>query len=296
MFSAHRKVEALMKNSFSDYIIIALGAVIYAASVAVFTSQNNIAPGGLTGVATMLNYLFSLPIGAMIFVMNIPLFVWAFFDGGKGFLIKTIAGTALVSVFIDLLTPVLPAYKGDIMLAAIFGGAVSGLGLGLIFSRGGSTGGTDIIAVNINKRLPHISTGRLILLLDVIVLALAAIVYGNIESALYAGITIFVSVKVIDAVTYGTSRGNGKLIFIISDKFETISREIIQKLGRGVTLLDGTGAYTGKNKRIIMCAARPQQVVKITKGVKILDPNAFVVITTANSILGEGFYNSKSEK
>ena len=291
-----KKLEKLFKNSISDYIIIALGASLYAASVAVFTSKNNIAPGGLTGVSTMLNYLFSLPIGAMIFLMNIPLFLWAFFKNGRSFVIKTMTGTALVSVFIDIFQAVLPFYGGNIMLAAIFGGALSGLGLGLIFARGGSTGGTDIIAVSLNKRFPHISTGRLMLISDAVVLTAAAIVYGNIESALYAGITIFVSVRVIDAVTYGTSRGNGKLIFIISDSYETISREIIQKLGRGVTILNGSGAYTGNSKRVLMCAARPNQVVKITKGVKIIDKNAFIVVTTANSILGEGFYNSDKEK
>ena len=290
------RLEKLFKNSITDYIIIALGASLYAASVAVFTSKNNIAPGGLTGVSTMLNYLFSLPIGAMIFLMNIPLFLWAFFKNGKGFVVKTMTGTALVSVFIDIFQVVLPFYSGNIMLAAIFGGALSGLGLGLIFARGGSTGGTDIIAVSLNKRFPHISTGRLMLLSDAVVLTAAAIVYGNIESALYAGITIFVSVRVIDAVTYGTSRGNGKLIFIISDSYDVISREIIQKLGRGVTVLNGSGAYTGNSKRVLMCAARPNQVVKITKGVKIIDKNAFIVVTTANSILGEGFYNSGKEK
>lgn len=289
------RLDRLFKNSITDYIIIALGASVYGASVAVFTSKNNIAPGGLTGIATMLNFLLGLPIGAMIFVMNIPLFVWAYFDNGRYFLLKTVIGTALVSVFIDIFQAVLPYYSGSVMLASIFGGAVSGLGLGLIFSRGGSTGGTDIIALNINKRLPHISTGRLILIADAVVLLLAALVYGNIESALYAGITIFVSVRVIDAVTYGTSRGNGKLIFIISDEFELISREILDKLGRGVTVLDGSGAYTGSQKRVLMCAARPNQVVKITKGVKIIDKNAFVVVTTANSIMGEGFYNSEKE-
>ena len=275
-----KKLEKLFKNSISDYIIIALGASLYAASVAVFTSKNNIAPGGLTGVATMLNYLFSLPIGAMIFVMNIPLFLWAFFESGKRFVVKTMIGTALVSVFIDIFQVILPFYSGNIMLAAIFGGALSGFGLGLIFARGGSTGGTDIIAVSLNKRFPHISTGRLMLISDAVVLTAAAIVYGNIESALFAGITIC----------------NGKLIFIISDSYETISREIIQKLGRGVTILNGSGAYTGKSKRVLMCAARPNQVVKITKGVKIIDKNAFIVVTTANSILGEGFYNSDKEK
>ena len=290
------RLEKLFKNSITDYIIIALGASLYAASVAVFTSKNNIAPGGLTGVSTILNYLFGLPIGAMIFLMNIPLFLWAFFKNGRGFVVKTMTGTALVSVFIDIFQSVLPFYGGNIMLTAIFGGALSGLGLGLIFARGGSTGGTDIIAVSLNKRFPHISTGRLMLLSDAVVLTAAAIVYGNIESALYAGITIFVSVRVIDAVTYGTSRGNGKLIFIISDSYDVISREIIQKLGRGVTILNGSGAYTGNSKRVLMCAARPNQVVKITKGVKIIDKNAFVVVTTANSILGEGFYNSGKEK
>ena len=268
------RLEKLFKNSITDYIIIALGASLYAASVAVFTSKNNIAPGGLTGVSTILNYLFGLPIGAMIFLMNIPLFLWAFFKNGRGFVVKTMTGTALVSVFIDIFQAVLPFYGGNIMLAAIFGGALSGLGLGLIFARGGSTGGTDIIAVSLNKRFPHISTGRLMLLSDAVVLTAAAIVYGNIESALYAGITIFVSVRVIDAVTYGTSRGNGKLIFIISDSYDVISREIIQKLGRGVTILNGSGAYTGNSKRVLMCAARPNQVVKITKGVKIIDKNA----------------------
>ena len=116
-----KKLEKLFKNSISDYIIIALGASLYAASVAVFTSKNNIAPGGLTGVATMLNYLFSLPIGAMIFVMNIPLFLWAFFESGKRFVVKTMIGTALVSVFIDIFQVILPFYSGNIMLAAIFG-------------------------------------------------------------------------------------------------------------------------------------------------------------------------------
>lgn len=291
-----QRLDRLFKNSITDYIFIALGASFYAASVAVFTSKNNIAPGGLTGVATMLNYLFGLPIGAMIFVMNIPLFFWAFYESGRGFLIKTMVGTALASAFIDIFQAMLPFYSGNILLAAIFGGALSGLGLGLIFARGGSTGGTDIIAVSLNKRFPHISTGRLMLISDAVVLSAAALVYGNIESALYAGITIFVSVRVIDAVTYGTSRGNGKLIFIISDSYGLITRDIIQKLGRGVTILNGSGAYTGKRKRVLMCAARPNQVVKITKGVKIIDQNAFIVVTTANSILGEGFYNSEKEK
>ncbi len=142
-----------VRASAADYIVIAFGAVLYAMSVVIFTSPNNIAPGGMTGVATMLNYLFALPIGTMIFLLNIPLFVWGAVENGFTFLTKTIVGTAFVSIAIDVLTPVLPVYTGDTILAAGFGGVLNGLGLGLIFYRGGSTGGTDIIALNIHKSM-----------------------------------------------------------------------------------------------------------------------------------------------
>ncbi len=277
------------KTAVLDYLIIAAGAVIYAVSVVVFTSANNIAPGGFTGIATMLNYMFSLPIGLFIFLMNLPLFFWGAKESGIAFLIKTIVGTLLVSVAIDVLTPILPVYKGDTMLASIFGGVLNGAGLGLIFYRGGSTGGTDIIALILHKYFPFISTGKIIMLSDVVVLAAAYFVYNSLESALYAGIVIFVSIRVIDAISYGTSRGNGKLMFIITNKYDEVSTIILNNLKRGVTLLDGEGAYSGEKKRVIMCAVRPQQVFKITNGIKKIDKNAFIIVTTAGAIQGSGF-------
>ena len=279
---------------FFDYLVIFAGAVLYGISVAMFTSPNNVAPGGLTGVATMLNYMFSLPIGIMIFVMNIPLFIWGFIENGKGFLTRTLVATALVSVMIDVLTPILPAYTGDTILAAGFGGVLNGLGLGLIFYRGGSTGGTDIIALNLHKHFPFISTGTIILVSDILVLLMVFFVYHSIENVLYALLVIFISIKVIDAVSYGTSRGNGKLMFVISDNYEEVSANIMKNLKRGVTYLNGEGAYSGNDKKVFMCAGRPQEVYKITSGIKNVDPNAFIIVTTAGAIKGRGFVNIDS--
>lgn len=278
-----------VKTTVLDYLIITAGAIIYALSVVVFTSANNIAPGGFTGIATMLNYLFSVPIGMFIFIMNIPLFIWGAYENGIKFLTKTIVGTLLVSIAIDVLTPIMPVYKGDTILAAIFGGILNGAGLGIIFYRGGSTGGTDIIAVNLHKHFPFLSTGKIIMLTDIVVLAAACFVYHSLESALYAGIAIFVSIRVIDAISYGTSRGNGKLMFIITNKSDEVTAVILNNLKRGVTLLDGEGAYSGEKKRVIMCAVRPQQVFKITKGIKNIDRSAFIIVTTAGAIQGVGF-------
>lgn len=288
-FSLKKPNISDVKTALIDYPVIAVGAVIYALSVVIFTSPNNIAPGGLTGVATMLNYLFGLPIGTFIFIMNIPLFVWGAIENGINFLTKTITGTAFVSIAIDVLSLIVPHYTGDTILASIFGGILSGIGLGLIFYRGGSTGGTDIIALNLHKHFPFISTGNIILVADFVILIMAFFVYNSFESVLYAIVTIFVSIKVIDTISYGTSRGNGKLMFIITNRYEDVSETIMKDLERGVTLLDGEGAYSGEKKRIVMCAVRPQQVYRITNGVKSIDPNAFIIVTTAGSIRGKGF-------
>ena len=281
--------KSIVKTVFVDYFIIALGSIIYAISVVSFTSPNNIAPGGMTGIATMLNYLFGLPIGTFIFILNIPLFIWGAIENGKGFLTKSVIGTAFISIAIDALTQILPVYTGDTILASVFGGILYGVGLGFIFYRGGSTGGTDIIALNIHKHLPHISTGTIILIADMVTLAMAFFVYNSLESVLYAVVAIFVSIRVIDTISYGTSRGNGKLMFIITKNYDEVSNGIMKNIERGVTLLDGEGAYSGEKKRVVMCAVRPQQVYKITSNVREVDPNAFVIVTTAGTIQGRGF-------
>lgn len=285
-----------MKKVFTailDYIIIFIGASMFAISVNMFTSPNDIAPGGLTGISTMLNHLFSLPIGIMILVLNIPLFILGAIEYGKNFLLKTIVATVFVSVLIDTTAPITYQYSGDTLLAAIFGGLFSGAGLALIFFRGGSSGGTDIISRVVHKHYPHISMGTVGLVCDLIVFIAAAIVYQSIESALYAIITKFVGSKVVDAMLYGTAHDNGKLMFIITDKYEQLSQIIIEKVGRGVTELDAHGAYNNDNKRVLMCAVRPSQVHKIKTLLKSVDENAFIIVTTATAISGKGFISSE---
>lgn len=273
----------------TDYSIIILGAIVYAVSVVIFTAPNNIAPGGLTGIGTVLNYLYDLPIGVIIFVFNIPLFVWGAIENGIKFLTKTIVGTASISVAIDVMGLFLPNYTGDLMLASIFGGILNGLGLGIIFYSGGSTGGTDIVSLNIHKHYPHLSTGSIILAIDAVIIIFAAIIYKSLESALYAVIAIFVSIKVIDAINYGFSRDNGKAMFIVTNKYKEITDELFLSVKRGVTLLEAQGGYKMDDKKVIMCALRPQQVHKVIKIIKSVDENAFTIVTTAGAISGNGF-------
>ncbi len=275
-----------------DYTIITFGAALYALSVSVFTAPNNIAPGGLTGIATMLNYLFSVPIGVFILIMNAPLFVLGFRVMGRRFAVKTIVATALASGFIDLIAPFVYAFRGDTALACIYGGALNGLGLALIFSRGGSTGGSDIIAAVIHRRLPQFSIGHVILAFDTIVITISAVVYNSFENALYAAAAIFVSSRVIDAVIYGVSRNNGKLMMIITEKGSEILAGLLNGVFRGVTVVDAFGGYSGKSKKMLLCALRPNQVFKAKNIVKSFDKNAFIIVANASEVSGTGFRNA----
>lgn len=282
-------MKSKVSTVITDYVIMLFGAILYAVSVTTFTSPNNIAQGGLTGVSTMLNHAFSLPIGIMLLLLNIPLFIWGAIENGRHFLTKTVVATVLISVLIDVISPFSYQYKNDTLLSAIFGGLLSGLGLAFIFFRGGTTGGTDIIARNIHKHFPHLSMGTIIMTCDAIIVITAAFVYHSIESALYAVITIFISTKVIDTVIYGVAHDNGKLMFIVTDNYDLLSQNIIEKIGRGVTLLDAKGAYSNDKKKVLLCAVRPSQVHKIKSLVNSIDENAFIVVTTASAINGKGF-------
>lgn len=282
----------MIKNKIFDYVIISVGAALYALSVVIFTAPNNIAPGGLTGIATLINYLLGLPIGTFILLMNVPLFLIGFKRLGRGYLIKSIAGAVLVSLFIDILTPFIPVYKGNMILACIFGGILNGSGIALIFSRGGSSGGTDIAASLIHKYFPQFSVGYIIMLSDAVIVIISAFVYNSIEAGLYAVISIYVSSKLIDRIIYGTSRDNGKLMLIITERYNEILSSLLEKIPRGVTVLDAVGAYSGNRKKLLICAVRPNQVFKVNNIVKTLDSSVFIIVTTATAISGEGFRNN----
>ncbi len=275
-----------------DCLVMILGSALYTLSVDCFTAPNEIAPGGVTGLATLLNSLIHTPIGAVSLLMNVPLFIWGGAEIGKAFIARTIAAVVTVSIMIDLFAWTGIVYTGDRMIAAVFGGILSGLGLGLIFLRGGSTGGTDIIARNLHRRYPFLSVGMIVFYSDAVVVLLSAIVYASIENALYAVITIFVSSKLIDAVIFGLSRDNGKLLFIITAFPNAVSSIIISKEDRGVTVINALGGYSRTPRGVILCAVRPRDVYRIKTAVLAADENAFIITATAEAIFGNGFHGT----
>ena len=274
---------------FWDALFFLLGSLLYAVSVNVFSAPNNIAPGGFTGIATMLNYMFGLPIGITILVMNVPFFILGAVQLGKKFLAKVIAATILSSVVIDLTAPFMPAYRGDMMLCCIFGGILSGAGLALIFLRGGATGGTDLIAKLVSKYVRFISLAHLLLIADIVVVLTTIPVYRTIESPLYAFIFIFVTTKVIDMVMYGNDSGTGKMMFIISQKNQEIKKHILEDMDRGVTELKSRGGYSGIEGEVLLCAVRRGEMHRTLDIVKKADDRAFVIVGDAHEITGEGF-------
>lgn len=275
-----------VKEFLIDTFIFVIGGILYSISINCFLSKNNILNGGFTGIATILNYLFDLPIGTVIFIMNIPLFLIAFKKLGAKFVLRTIWATLINSTFIDL-GVILPVYQNDLLLSSFFGGALVGLSLGIIFIRNATTGGVDIIAKLVKLRFPHISIGRSILFFDIFVVILGGIIYRNFESMLYASVVIFVSAQVLDYVIFGVSRG--AMILIISEQSEKLCNMILGDLDRGVTILKAQGGYSKADKDVLLCACFDNQTHKLIKKIKSADENAFFIVTQSKQILGNGF-------
>ncbi len=270
-----------------DLLFYIAGGMIYSVAVLLFLTENEISPGGLTGIATILNYLFSLPIGTVVFILNIPLLAAGFIKFGGIFIAKTAVATAVMSLTLDISGLFMPKMKIDPILAALFGGLLMGLGISLFMLRGATTGGTDIIAKLINRKFPHLTVGRLMLAADAAVVGLSALVYKNMESALYAVIAIYASSRVMDLILYGADRG--KIIYVITDNAKELSDSIMSLINRGVTLIDVTGAYTGTKRQMLMCTVRRHEVAAVCRLATSCDKNAFIIVGEAGEVLGEGF-------
>lgn len=275
------------KAIITDFLFYIVGSSAYSVAVIIFLSANEISPGGLTGIATVLNHLFSFPIGTVVFILNIPVLTLGLFKFGKFFILKTAIATLFVSVLLDIFEIFLPQTKIDLILASVFGGLLMGFGISLIMLRGGTTGGIDIIAKLINRRFPHISIGRIILAIDAVVVALSALVYKNIQSALYSVVALYASTRIMDLLLYGADRG--KIVYVISEKPQDIVSDIMTIVRRGVTVIDVTGGFSGESKKMIMCTVRMNEVSAVVKNVRKHDDNAFIVIGEAGEIIGKGF-------
>ena len=282
-----------------DLVSFAAGGLIFACSVKLFAAPNHFAPGGLTGLSTVINYLSGFPIGLMAFLLNLPIFVWAILEIGYKLVAKTILATLLSSVAIDVLGLFVPVplapYTNEPLLAAVCGGALEGIGLSLVFLRGATTGGSDLVARLLGRRFRHLSMGRLMLAVDGVIIVFSAIVYQSLESGLHAAIATFVSTRVIDAVLYGTDVGTGKLLYVISEKSEEIAGRILTEIDRGVTKLSARGGYSGREGEVLLCALRRDEVHRVIDIVHECDGNVFLIVGEAGSITGEGFRSMKKD-
>jgi uncharacterized membrane-anchored protein YitT (DUF2179 family) len=274
-----------------DYIVIAIGAFIFSFGIAMFTSPNNIAPGGVSGIGTMLNHLFNIPIGSVIIAVNIPLFIFSFKKFGRSFFKISLFATFLTSSLIDILPFILEKhYIYSPLLASIFGGVSIGVGVGIIFLRGGTTGGADILAKLIRLKYPHFSLGTLVFIIDAIIVISTLFVYGSIEALLYSTVSFFVTSRAVDAIIFGAARS--KMLLIITTQPQQIAKRIMNDIQHGVTLIPASGGYTNEEKTILLSVVRPNEVAEINKIVKEIDRSAFTVITESNEVFGYGFQNS----
>ncbi|WP_018133268.1 YitT family protein [Effusibacillus pohliae] len=269
-----------------NWISILAGSAILSFGINNFIIQNQLAEGGFFGISLLLLYAFHLKFGYSFLLLNVPLFYIGYRMFGRRFLVKTFAGVALVSLF-SLVIPenITPPLPNDKLLAALYGGVVNGIGLGLIFRSGATTGGSDIIARIVNYKWGY-SIGRTLFAIDILVISIIAVLQGMMI-AMYSLVALFIAAKVIDVVIEGVA--TSKSAMIISDRTHEIAKAIHDQLERGTTLLKGRGGYTGQDKEVLYCVVSREEIIKVQQIVHDIDPQAFVIVTDVHDVLGEGF-------
>ena len=276
-----------MREYVVKYALVALGSALFAAGFQFFLYPNSIIVGGVSGIAMIINYLVGLPVGIMTIVLNIPLFIIAWKHFGGKFIISSLVGMLLSSVLVDVLAVIDYSPTDDMLLACLIGGAIKGFGLGIIYYAGATTGGTDIIAKFVRLRFPYINFGTIVLLTDAVIIIAFAMIFDRVEAAMYAVIAMFVVSKVIDLVLYGID--NSSVCYIISENSEQLVKDITDKLHRGVTILSGEGAYSHKDKQVLLCVIKRTQIADIRKIIRNIDENAFFIVSDAKNVFGKGF-------
>ena len=282
-------------NLFLDVLIIALGSAIYALGFDLFFSPNGLNAGGVTGLAMVFKKLTGLgSIGVLAIIMNVPLFLLGLKRLGGKFFFGSLLGMMVSNLAIDALPMVLPPAQVEPLLAALYGGVLSGLGLGLVFIRGASTGGSDIAVRLLQLRHRSFSMGKVMLMFDLVTVILTGLAYRDLNNALYSAVALYVNSIVLDAVIYGLDYS--KVALIISDKYAEIVQAIDEKLDRGATLLHGQGAYTGQEKQVILVAIKQKQLAELKEAVSEIDRDAFVIVQNAHQVQGEGFGRYSKEE
>ena len=284
------KQKQVVKKIFR-YVFITFTAALYAVGIALFLNPNNLAPGGISGIAIILKKMFpGLPgVGMLILLINIPILAVGIKKFGIKFILSTMYSLIVSSVLIDIL-PIVFNVNGvtdNKMLASVIGGATFGLGMGLMFRLDTTTGGLDFIVKIIKQKKPHLKTGQIYFLLDVVILAASAMAFKDVEVALYAAIAIYVSTVVMDRAIYGGDEAT--LVYIISEKRELIARRMMKEVNVGATMIQAKGAYSNETTEVIMCVMKKQTLVKVRNILKQTDSGAFMIVSSANEVFGQGF-------
>ena len=275
-------------------LLITLASLFYAVSFVWCFDPNGIAFGGITGLAQIVNRLFpAIPVGITVIVLNIPLFLLGWKLIGGKLLVSSLYAMFISSVFIDLITPLYDWQPMDPLLACIFGGLLMGGSLGIVFLQGATTGGTDLAARLLKLKFKWLPMGKLLMGVDLTVIILVALFFQNLNTALYGLVALYISTLAMDGILYGLD--NAKVAYIISDHNEQIADAIVHDLDRGVTILQGQGAYTGADKQVLMCAFKQREIASIKAAVKGIDPDAFLIVCNAHEVLGEGFRDYKKD-
>ena len=275
------------KEVAADLLYDVVGCLIYAVGINLFTAPNHIAPGGLSGLATVIHSFVPIPIGTQVFFMNLPILLASVKVLGAGFTLNTFKTVFISTIMLNYVTAGMPKFYGDPLLAALFGGVCIGTGLGIVFSRGSTTGGTDVLMRMLKLRFPGLSMGNIMLMIDLTVILTSVLAFRNLEVGLYGIIAIYCSSTTIDKVT--TMGDRGKTVYVFSEKNREIAGESMQKMNRGVTYLKGEGAYTGREQRIVLCAVRASEFFELKKLVYAVDPAAFVIVNNSEKVFGAGF-------
>lgn len=269
-----------------DLILITLGALIYAVGIGLFLDPNQLAPGGITGIAVILNRLLHIETGTLYFLLNVPIVLLGIWKFGIRFIAKTGYAIIMVSVFTNLFASS-KALTDDLFIAGAVGGVLIAVGVGLIFRTGATTGGTDIIIKILRQKYRHLKTGFLFLCTDIAVVFASALVFQNLNAAFYALMTVIISGKAMDYVLYGGDEA--KMLFIITQEPDRIGRHLMEELGVGVTYLKGEGGWTGKEKKVVFTMVPNRLGAEVQDIVKREDPSSFMVVASASEIYGEGY-------
>ena len=273
-------------QSVKKYLFITLVTILYGAGTSLFLDPNDLVPGGLTGIAMILNRFIPIGTGTIFLLLNIPIIILAWFKFGGNFIVSTLYAVGCVSVATDIFTG-MPAVTNEPLLAVFMGDILIAFSIATIFKCGATSGGADIIIKLLRHKYPHIKTGKLFMIFDILVVALSGILFRNIDAALYAFIGIFVMSAVMDLVLYG--QDEAKMVFIISEKSGLLADKMMMDVDAGVTFLSGRGAYSNKEKDVILCVMRKSIYPKVEEIIKEEDPNAFLIVTHAHEIYGEGY-------